>query len=129
LAQLLEEVPLTIRQRMWFLHDGAPAHFSLTAREHLNNTFPHRWIGRGGPVAWPPRSPDLNPLDFYLRGHLKTLVYSNPIPDVDTLRQRVEQGCAFIRRIDGLCERIRQSLMRRTQLCVAVAGEHFEHLL
>jgi hypothetical protein len=116
LAQLLEEVPLTIRQRMWFLHDGAPAHFSLTAREHLNNIFPHRWIGRGGPVAWPLHSPDLNPLDFYLWGHLKTLVYSNPTPDVDSLRQRVEQGCASIRRIDGLCERIRQSLMRRAQL-------------
>ncbi|GFX77260.1 hypothetical protein TNCV_5063921 [Trichonephila clavipes] len=23
-----------------------------------------RWIGHGGPVAWPPSSPDLNPLDF-----------------------------------------------------------------
>ena len=22
------------------------------------------WIGRGGTIAWPPRSPDLTPLDF-----------------------------------------------------------------
>jgi hypothetical protein len=72
---------------------------------------------------------NLNPLDFYLWGHLKTLVYSKPIPDADTLRQRVEQGCASIRRIDGLCECIRQSLMRRTQLCVAAGGGHFEHIL
>jgi hypothetical protein len=28
LAQPLEEDPLTILQRMWFLHDGAPTHFS-----------------------------------------------------------------------------------------------------
>jgi hypothetical protein len=80
-------------------------------------------------TRWPPRSPDVNPLDFYLWGHLKTLVYSNPTPDVDTLRQPVEQGCASIRRVDGLCERIRQSLMRRAQHCVAAGGGHFEHLL
>jgi hypothetical protein len=90
--------------------------------------FPTR-IGRAGPVAWPLRLPDLNPLDFYLRGHLKTLVYSSPIPDVDILRQRVVQGCASIRRIDSLCERIGQSVMRRAQLCVAAGGGHFEHLL
>ncbi|KAJ4428267.1 hypothetical protein ANN_24284 [Periplaneta americana] len=42
-------------------------HFSLDVRRHLNATFPGRWIGRDG-TAWPPRSPDLNPLDFYLWG-------------------------------------------------------------
>jgi hypothetical protein len=126
LAQLLEEVPLTIRRRMWFLHDGA---LQFNCSRTPQQTFPHRWIGRAGPVAWPPRSPELNPLNFYLWGHCKTLVCSNPIPDVDTLRQRVEQGCASIRHIDGLCERIRQSVMRRAQLCVAAGGGHFEHLL
>ncbi|GBM88486.1 hypothetical protein AVEN_269361-1 [Araneus ventricosus] len=29
---------------------------------------PDRWIGRGGPVLWPPRSPDLTPLDFFPMG-------------------------------------------------------------
>ncbi|GBL73687.1 hypothetical protein AVEN_230681-1 [Araneus ventricosus] len=37
--------------------------------------YPGRWIGRGGPVLWPPRSPDLTSLDFFLWGHLKELVY------------------------------------------------------
>ena len=27
--------------------------------------FPDAWIGRGGPIPWPPRSPDLSPLDFF----------------------------------------------------------------
>jgi hypothetical protein len=30
---------------------------------------------------------DLNPLDFYLRGHLKTLVHSAPIENEETLYQ------------------------------------------
>ena len=35
-------------------------------------------IGQGGPVPWPARSPDLNPLDFWLWGHLKAMVYAAP---------------------------------------------------
>ena len=57
--------------QMWFMHDGALAHFSRIAREFLNNNYTNRWIGRRGPIAWPACSPDLNPLDFYLWGHLK----------------------------------------------------------
>lgn len=56
---LLENVPLEIRNQMWFMHDGAPPHFSNLVRQHLSNTFGCRWIGRGGPILWPPRSPDI----------------------------------------------------------------------
>jgi hypothetical protein len=41
-------------------------HFGRVVRDHLNERFHERWIGRGGPVSWPPRSPDLTPLEFYL---------------------------------------------------------------
>ena len=34
-----------------------------------------RWIGRGGTINWPPRSPDLTPLDFCLWGLMKSEVY------------------------------------------------------
>ncbi|KAJ8890537.1 hypothetical protein PR048_010046 [Dryococelus australis] len=30
--------------------------------------YPRRWIGRGGPVPWPARSPDLSPLNLFLVG-------------------------------------------------------------
>jgi hypothetical protein len=46
------------------MHDGAPAHFDRVVRDHLNERFHERWIGRGGPVSWPPRSPDLTPIVF-----------------------------------------------------------------
>jgi hypothetical protein len=54
------------RQRMWFMHGGAPPHFLRIVRQHLNQTFGEQWIGRGGSVNWPARSPDLNPLDFWV---------------------------------------------------------------
>jgi hypothetical protein len=66
----LEYVPLHQRQHMWFTHDGAPPHFLRTVREHLNQTFGEQWIRCGGPINWPPRSPDLKPLDFWLWGYL-----------------------------------------------------------
>ena len=50
-----------------FQHDGCPALYSRHVREYLNQTYPHRWIGRGGEILWPSRSPDLNPLDFFTR--------------------------------------------------------------
>jgi hypothetical protein len=73
---------------MWFQHDGAPAHFSAQTQQHLNTQFPDRWLGRSGPVSWPARSPDLNPLDFFLWGHLKETVYSVQPTDMEDILQQ-----------------------------------------
>ncbi|KAJ4431084.1 hypothetical protein ANN_19679 [Periplaneta americana] len=50
LPALLENVPCQQRLKMWFAHDGAPAHFLRNVREHLTLTFQDRWIGRGSPT-------------------------------------------------------------------------------
>ncbi|GBM32012.1 hypothetical protein AVEN_161806-1 [Araneus ventricosus] len=42
-----------MRSPMWFQHDGAPDHYSIDVRLHLNATYGQQWIGRGGPVLWP----------------------------------------------------------------------------
>jgi hypothetical protein len=47
-----------------FQQDGAHPHYLEEVREYLNTRFPGRWIGRPAPIAWPPRCPDLTPLDF-----------------------------------------------------------------
>jgi hypothetical protein len=51
LPKLLEGLPLAVRVRMWYIHDGAAARFSHALRDVLNNTYHDRWIGRGGPTA------------------------------------------------------------------------------
>lgn len=96
LPELLDDVPLDVRQRMWFQHDGAPAHFGAAARQCLDHSFPHRWIGRRGPVSWPARSPDLNPIDFFLWGYVKSLVYDTPVQPVISLARNPasSRGCA-----------------------------------
>ena len=82
---------------------GAPAHFSRIAREFLNNIYTNRWMGREGPIACPPRSPDLNPLDFYLWGDLKTIGYDTPVATVEVLRNRIIPACEKIRNAPGIC--------------------------
>ncbi|RLU18806.1 hypothetical protein DMN91_009163 [Ooceraea biroi] len=64
LPPLLEDVPLNDRVNLWYMHDGAPPHFAVIVRNFLNETYNNNWIGRGGPVPWPLRSLDFNPLDF-----------------------------------------------------------------
>jgi hypothetical protein len=71
LPDVLDDVLLQLRVGMLFMHDGDPPHISHIARQYLNDHFPGKWIGRNGPLARPPRSPDLNPIDFYLCGHVK----------------------------------------------------------
>jgi len=50
---LLEDIPLMMSQ-MYFQHDGAMPHYTRRVRKFLNESFPNRWLGRRGPVAWPP---------------------------------------------------------------------------
>ncbi|KAL4131065.1 hypothetical protein QTP88_008416 [Uroleucon formosanum] len=56
-------------------HDGALAHNAHIIRDHLNRVYEGKWFGTYGPIEWPARSPDITPLDFFLWGHLKTIVY------------------------------------------------------
>lgn len=60
---------------MFLQHDDAPPHYLRDFRQHLNLSYMDRWIGSKGPISWPPRSPALNPFDYYLWGRLKELVY------------------------------------------------------
>lgn len=121
----LEDLPLQFRNEMFFQQDGCPAHFAIEVREWLDNTFGHRWIGRNGPVLWPPRSPDLTISDAYLWGRLKQLVYSRPIEnDEQLLKQRIVEAVQSIS-----IEEIRRSFDHiRSQLekCVQYGGGVFE---
>lgn len=129
LPVLLEDVPIALRNEMWYMHDGAPAHFSVIVREHLHAVYPNRWIGRGGPQQWLARSPDLNSLDFFLWGHLKSLVYKTPINTVEDLRERIVASCEIIRNTPGIFARVRNSMRRRADACLLSEGGHFQQFL
>ena len=94
--------------------------YSRHMKDYLNETFRNRWLGRGGPVPWPPRSSDLTPLDFFLWGHMKTLVYETKVDS----RASLWDG----NHPDNIASAI-QSLLIHAENCLANGGGHFEQLL
>lgn len=126
--EILEDIPLNIIQRLFFQHDGAPPHNSRIVTEWLNNHYGERWIGRFGPVRWPPRSPDLNPMDFFVWGCLKGRVYRDVSNTRDQLLQRILQAANEIRESVNM-QQVYASLIRRCNACIAAEGRNFEQLL
>jgi hypothetical protein len=108
--------------------DGAPPHSTAMITRYLNEVFNQRWIGRFGPIAWAPRSPDMSPNDFFLWGHLKNQVYNNVvINDIEELKDRIRHACntlppQFIRNAV-------QGFRHRLAYCLEQEGGHFEYLL
>jgi hypothetical protein len=113
MPDFLADVPLIICRELHFMRDGTPTHFSLVAHSYLNRKFPGRRIGRGGSIASPPHSPDLNPWEFYLWGQLKTFVYSSPVDDVKTLWNWFLAGFQTIRNMPGIWLHLWISMRRR----------------
>jgi Transposase. len=131
LPDLLDDVPILLRRDMWFMHDGAPAHFSVPVRNFLNENYEDKWIGRGNdaPVHWPPRSPDITPMDFFLWGTVKSLVYAKPVNTRDELWTRIQNAFQIVRNNTGVLQRVHFNFLRRVTCCIAENGNHFEHLL
>jgi hypothetical protein len=58
--------------------------------------FMYRLVdGRALATAWPPRSPDLNPLDFYLWDPLKSLVSNSPKSNCGSFSDHMQHARAL----------------------------------
>lgn len=127
LAEFLDSIPLQTRQNIFFQLDGAPAHNAMVTRNFLNHTFPNNWIGTYGPVNWPPRSPDITPLDFFLWGFLKDQVYSKENNNMEELRRNTASAFEKIKPVHVI--NALRAIEKRCQLCIQNNGGHFEHKL
>lgn len=124
----LLELPLSYRNRMILQLDGAPAHFAVIVRDHLNERY-SPWIGRGGPVAWPPRSPDLTPLDFFLWGTMKHRVYFDVPNSREELISKIIATGNELREDREMIRRSTQHVAIRATACLHRNGDHFEQFL
>lgn len=115
-------------RRTWFQQDGCPAHNTIQVRNFLREQFDERIISLNGPISWPPRSPDLSPLDFYLWGHTKNEVYEfDPPATIEILRQRVLD--TFRNSINGnTLARVVRKTVTNCQKCLDANGRHFANL-
>jgi hypothetical protein len=128
LPGLLENVPLQTRLQMYYQHDGAPPHFSQVYRQYLDHKFPNRWIGHGGTQNWPPRSQNLNPLDYHVWGYMKAMVYEQKVNMREELVHQILSAARSINNAAVLCK-VTSSLVTRVIKCMEADGGHFKNLL
>ncbi|KYQ46932.1 hypothetical protein ALC60_14021 [Trachymyrmex zeteki] len=66
-------------------------YFGINTRQELKRMFPNKWIdGRGGPVLFPARSPDLTCLNYYLWGRVKELAYFQRPIISENMKERIK---------------------------------------
>ncbi|GBM19504.1 hypothetical protein AVEN_107979-1 [Araneus ventricosus] len=77
--------------------------------------------------AWPSRSPDLNPCDFWLWGYLKDVVFSTPIAHLAELKARIAQHILNV--TPETLRSVVEHAVSRFQLIAENSGQHIEHVL
>jgi hypothetical protein len=83
-----------------------------------------RWIGRGGPIAWPFRSPDLTPLIFFLCGYVKKIVYQVNINNLQQLKARITAVMATV--TPNMLQATWNEVAYRLDICRATMGAHIQ---
>ena len=123
----LEGLPLQIYNNIIWQQDGAPPHAVREVVVYFNGRYNER-IGRNGTLHWPPHCPDITPMDTFLWGHLKNVVYQRLNGNIDELQHktvneidRLNQDYKIIR--DSL-----ERLKRGHRSCFENNGGHIKHL-
>ncbi|GFX71582.1 putative RNA-directed DNA polymerase from transposon X-element [Trichonephila clavipes] len=114
-------------QELWFQQDGATCHTARAIIDLLKDTFGDRLISRFGPVNWPPRSCDLTPLDYFLWGYVKSLVYADKPQTLDHLEDNIRRVIADIR--PQMLEKVTENWTSRLDYIRASRGNHMPEII
>lgn len=112
---------------MWFQQDGATCHTARETIQLLHQSFPGRVISRFGDQNWPPRSCDLTPLDFFLWGFLKSMVYANKPTTTQALKEEI--GRCINEIPQHLCKKVIENFIKRSRVCQQSRGGHLHDIL
>lgn len=111
----------------WFQQDGAIPHTSNASIEKVREMFDGRILSKKGNVDWPPRSCDLTPLDFFLWGHVKALVYEDKPTTLDHLESNIERVIGEIQPI--VLERVTKNWTDRLAYVKRSRGGHMPEII
>ncbi|GFW15694.1 putative LOC100569746 [Trichonephila clavipes] len=112
---------------LWFQQHGATCHTARATIDLLKDTFGDRLISRVGPVNWPPRSCDLTPLDYFLWGYVKSLVYADKPQTLDHLEDNIRRVIADIR--PQMLEKVIENWTSRLDYIRASRGSHMPEII
>ncbi|GFW59173.1 transposable element Tc3 transposase [Trichonephila clavipes] len=127
--QVYVETPLHPEKliELWFQQDGATCHTARATIDLLKDTFGDRLISRSGPVNWPPRSCELTPLDYFLWGYVKSLVYADEPQTLDHLEDSIRRVIADIR--PQMLEKVIENWTSRLDYIRASCGSHMPEII
>ena len=113
---------LNIEQRFYILE-----HFFRTSsvKQTIRNLY--STFGKNLAINWPPRSPDLSTLDFFLWGYVKELTFQEPPKTIPELKLKITESFEVVRQNTAMLRRVQGALVRRSELVVNQQGKHFEH--
>ena len=112
---------------VYFMQDGATCHTSRQSMAVLREMFPGKLISLRGDIGWPPRSPDLNPCDFWLWGALKERVFATQHENLDDLKNTIRQEIQTIHQ--ATLRKVRDSFENRLRICAASNGAHMSEII
>jgi hypothetical protein len=116
LAPRLHSLPNLDIHHTWFQQDGATSHTALQSMAAVKRLFGDCIISRNANIAWLPRSLDLSVCDYFLWGHLKSVVYQTRPTNLAQLKTRIERNIANIP--ENTLRRAMQNLQNRLTECV-----------
>ncbi|GFX89512.1 transposable element Tc3 transposase [Trichonephila clavipes] len=102
-------------------------HTARATIDLLKDTFGDRLISRFGPVNWPPRSCDLTPLDYFLWGYVKSLVYADKPQTLDHLEDNIRRVIADIR--PQMLEKVIENWTSKLNYIRASRGSHMPEII
>ena len=105
-----------------FMQDGARSHTAKDTVEWLNRQL---YLNLLQPQMWPPNSPDLNPVDFFVWAELERRVYKGrKITSIESLKQAIEEEWEQFPQ--ELINKAIDAFPLRLKRCVEAKGRHIE---
>jgi hypothetical protein len=103
----------------YFQQDNASAHKTWETMARIHEFYNDRVI------QYPPRSPDLTILDFFIFPYLKNTIFKNNPHNLEELQEAISNACNAI--TVQMLENVFENMQRRVNSCIEARGKHFEH--
>ena len=114
------------RRGYWFQQDGARPHTTPMVQQWLASKFGPRVISNLTDRVWPPKSPDLSPLDYWFWGICLAELRRSPPSSMEELKETINEFAASLTPED-----IRKAvgdIIPRAEACMLSNGEAFEYI-
>ena len=120
-----------LKDEWTFQQDGSPSHRSLETQEWIEEHFPDsiKVDSHWGDKAvikgdWPPNSPDLNVMDYFVWPYLQSKACSKPHKTIASLKESLLKEWEAIPQ--EMIQKAIDNFPKRLKKCIDANGGHFD---